>query len=77
MGDPLFFVKITDTLFGFDGKQVKSVYHVNCHDITKVYRKNNKHYVRLYTDQVWLDTTQRQNDIVLEWEKTNDRSNEN
>ena len=22
-----------------------------------------------YTDQVWLDTTQRPNDVVLEWEK--------
>ena len=30
-----------------------------------------------YTDQVWLDTTQRPNDIVLEWEKTNDRNNKN
>ena len=51
MGDPLFFVKITDTLFGnYNGKPIKSVYHVNCHDITKVYRKDNKHYVRLYTD---------------------------
>ena len=25
-----------------------------------------------YTDQVWLDTIQRPNDIVLEWEKNNE-----
>lgn len=29
-----------------------------------------------YTDQVWLDTTQRPNDVVLEWEK-NDEINTN
>ena len=29
-----------------------------------------------YTDQMWIDTTQRPNDIVLEWEKNNEIDNE-
>lgn len=30
-----------------------------------------------YSDQIWIDTTQKPNDIVLEWEKANDRNNKN
>lgn len=29
-----------------------------------------------YSDQIWIDTTQKPNDVVLEWEKNNESNND-